>query len=86
MKHFTLNCICYMRWSFSSKSDFIAKSSFLSVCFSGLANYDSTNIHYRYFQPARTAPRFVNQGGQTIKVTVGDTVTIPCKIRNKGKY
>ena len=54
---------------------------------SGLANFDSTtNINYRYFQPARTAPRFVNQGGQTIKVKVGDTVTIPCKIQNKGKY
>jgi len=52
---------------------------------SGLANFDSaTNINYRYFQPERSAPRFVNQGGQTIKVKVGDTVTIPCKIQNKG--
>ena len=64
---------------------FINKYNFCIV--SGLANYDSTtNINYRYFQPARTAPRFVNQGGQTIKVKVGDTVTIPCKIQNKGKY
>ena len=54
---------------------------------SGLANFDSaTNINYRYFQPERSAPRFVNQGGQTIKVKVGDTVTIPCKIQNKGKH
>ena len=52
-----------------------------------MANFDSaTNINYRYFQPERSAPRFVNQGGKTIKVKVGDTVTIPCKIQNKGKY
>ena len=44
----------------------------------GVANYN------RYFGP-RMPPIFVNSGGKTIKVTVGDTVTIPCKIHNKGK-
>ena len=28
--------------------------------------------------------KIVSQGGQTIKVKVGDTVTILCKIQNKG--
>ena len=50
---------------------------------SGLANYDSKDKLYHYFGPS-SPPVFVNRGGQTIKVTVGDTVTIPCKIHNKG--
>ena len=28
----------------------------------------------------------MNPGGKALKVTVGDTVTIPCKIHNKGKW
>ena len=53
----------------------------------GVANYNSksnSDLHRRYFGP-RMPPIFVNSGGKTIKVTVGDTVTIPCKIHNKGK-
>ena len=62
-------------------------NKYIFLILSGLANFDSaTNINYRYFQPERSAPRFVNQGGKTIKVKVGDTVTIPCIIQNKGKY
>ena len=52
-----------------------------------MANYNSqanSDLHRRYFGP-RMPPIFVNSGGKTITVTVGDTVTIPCKIHNKGK-
>lgn len=60
--------------------------TFLLLLPSGVANYNSnskSDLHRRYFGP-RMPPIFVNSGGKTIKVTVGDTVTIPCKIHNKG--
>ena len=50
----------------------------------GSANYHVDTVD-RYFSP-RTPPVFMSPGGTKIKVSVGDTVTIPCKIHNKGKF
>ena len=49
----------------------------------GSANYHVDTVNRRYFGPI-SPPVFVNPGGTKIKVKVGDTVTIPCKIHNKG--
>ena len=51
----------------------------------GSANYHVDTVNRRYFGPI-SPPVFVNPGGTKIKVKVGETVTIPCKIHNKGKF
>lgn len=56
---------------------------FLVLLRSGSANYHVDTVNRRYFGPI-SPPVFVNPGGTKIKVKVGDTVTIPCKIHNKG--